>query len=111
LADDDVKVLDKVKLEMESRPVKWAVDPKESSFWSIFTEEEQNRMAKENIAMHAHDYAISLKTFNKYPKLVDFMKITQTDTANGKPFVNALEAKNYPIYGTMYHPEYNLFPG
>ena len=39
------------------------------------------------------------------------MKVTQTDTFKGVEFVNAFEANNYPIYGTMWHPEYQLFPG
>jgi hypothetical protein len=52
-----------------------------------------------------------MKTFNQFPKVKEFMRITQTDSVNGTTFVNAFEAKSYPIYGTMYHPEYNLFQG
>jgi len=63
------------------------------------------------MALHAHDWAITTKMFNHYPKLKEFMKVTQTDTFKGKEFVDAFEAKNYPIYGTMYHPEYQIFPG
>ena len=42
------------------------------------------------------------------------MKIIQTDDyedfKEGKTvrFINAMEGKNYPIFATMYHPEYQL---
>ena len=73
-------------------------------------------MSTEKIAIHWHDYVISLDTFKNCPKMVENMLITQTDTANRLPlstrktctYVNSYEAKNYPIYTTMYHPEYSI---
>lgn len=47
------------------------------------------------------------------------MKILQTDTwkrpSDGKKieFIDAMESVNYPMFATMYHPEYQVldFPG
>ena len=45
------------------------------------------------------------------------MKVTQTDfyndTGDMTEFINAMESRHYPIFATMYHPEYQLldFPG
>jgi len=66
---------------------------------------------KEDVALHAHSYSISVDTYNNIPKMKDFMTITQTDiliekTGRKVEFINAMEAKNYPIYTFMYHPEY-----
>jgi hypothetical protein len=40
------------------------------------------------------------------------MQITQTDDYKNEThtikFINSMEGKNYPIYTTMYHPEYQL---
>ena len=40
------------------------------------------------------------------------MKITQVDTLVSEKknitFVDSMESKDYPIYATMYHPEYQL---
>lgn len=42
------------------------------------------------------------------------MRVTQTDTLldekTGKvtKFVNAMESEKYPIFSTMYHPEYQV---
>ena len=96
---------------MKTRPIHWSVNPQDTAFWSIFTKEETDRMTKERMALHAHDWSITMKMFNHYPKLKEFMRVTQTDTFKGTEFVNAFEAKNYPIYGMMYHPEYQIFPG
>jgi carbamoylphosphate synthase small subunit len=71
-------------------------------------------MGKKGLALHAHTYSVSMDTFNSSSSLSSFMKITQTDTwlrpSDGKniEYVAAMEAKDYPIFTTMYHPEYQL---
>ena len=69
-------------------------------------------MNQKGLALHAHSYSVSLETFNKTLGLKNFMTITQTDTliSDGKniTFINSMEGKDYPIYLTMYHPEYQL---
>ena len=57
-------VLDKAEIDMKNRPVKWTIKPENSNFWSIFTKDETKRFSQEKIAMHAHDWAISMKTFS-----------------------------------------------
>lgn len=65
-------------------------------------------MHHNGLALHAHSYAVSIETFNKYPKFTKTMKIIQTDKyeKTGQKFIDAMEAYNYPIFATMYHPEY-----
>lgn len=63
--------------------------------------------------LHAHSYAVSFDTFNSVKKLKEFMTITQSDILDRPDgskvkFINAYEAKNYSMYATMYHPEYQM---
>ena len=67
-------------------------------------------MQDKGLTIHAHSYSVGIDTFNKTQGLKNFMKITQLDTwGSGKEnitFVDSMESKDYPIYTTMYHPEY-----
>jgi len=68
-------------------------------------------MHRENYVLHAHSYSVGVDTYNSYEKLRNFMKITQKDwykDPDGKniEFINAMEANDYPIFVSMYHPEY-----
>lgn len=69
-------------------------------------------MEVEKVALHAHTYSVSTETFESTPGLKQQMKITQTDVwvrpEDGKEieFIAAMEGVDYPIFLTMYHPEY-----
>lgn len=57
------------------------------------------------MALHAHDYVIARKTYEESSLLNNFFNVLAVDTHEGTEFVMAVEAKNYPIAGTMNHPE------
>lgn len=69
-------------------------------------------MKTENLALHAHNYGLTLEKFNETLGLNRFMDATQTDVLekDGKKttFIDSLEGKNYPIFATMWHPEYQF---
>lgn len=71
-------------------------------------------MQNEGLALHAHSFSISIDTYEKTPGLKNEMMITQTDswfdkdTGKNVPFIAAMEHTYYPIFTTMYHPEYQL---
>ena len=91
-------------------------------------------MASHKYALHAHNYVIHTDTYNENENLGNFYNILATDTHVDKTpnqtadfeydlekhdshqkmrahsgkvdtFAVAVEAWDYPIYGTMYHPE------
>jgi anthranilate/para-aminobenzoate synthase component II len=37
-----------------------------------------------------------------------FFNVLMVDTFNGTTFINSMEAKNYPIYTLMFHPEFQI---
>lgn len=69
-------------------------------------------MESQNVALHAHTYSVSTETYDNTLGLKESMKITQTDVwvrpSDGEEieFIAAMEGKDYPIFLTMYHPEY-----
>jgi hypothetical protein len=69
-------------------------------------------MSNTGLAFHAHTYAIALETHNSTPSFNKFFKVIATDTLirleGNIEFIVAMEAYHYPIYSTMFHPEYQL---
>ncbi|CDW80233.1 peptidase c26 family protein [Stylonychia lemnae] len=58
------------------------------------------------ILFNYHIWGISPATFQNDKKLNDFYTVTSTSVDNGgKVFANTIEAKNYPFFGTQFHPE------
>jgi len=51
-----------------------------------------------------------MSTYNKTPGLKSFMTVTSVDTLQPEniTFIDSMEAKHYPIYTSMYHPEYMI---
>ena len=64
-------------------------------------------METEEILLQAHDWVISIETFEDH--LSDFFTLLATDHKgeglDREEFVMAYEAKEYPIFGIMFHPE------
>ena len=112
LAEDDPNVLDEVFIYGANRPVDWTIPAKNSELWGNFPQNLTNMMHDKGLTIHAHSYSVGMETFNKTQGLKDFMKITQTDTLETNKgnitFIDSMESKDYPIYTTMYHPEYQL---
>lgn len=104
-------MLDRIIEYGVNRKVNWKVNPdSESKLWRDFEREVVEYMASHPSVLHAHTYSISVETYLNIPKLHNFMKITQTDfyERDGEEveYIVSMEAKDYPIYATMYHPEY-----
>ena len=68
-------------------------------------------MQSEKYALHLHEWSIYYETYEKSDSFKNFFKIIATDVneVNNKKFITAFEAYNYPIYGLMFHPEYQMF--
>jgi gamma-glutamyl hydrolase len=59
-----------------------------------------------SIVYHNHSYATRPVTYATLAKLWSFFAIVSVSKdLQGKFFVSSIEAKNYPIFGVMWHPE------
>lgn len=57
-----------------------------------------------------HEWCVTPETFNKVEKLKSFYNILAfAKNAEQVQFISAVESKQYPIYGTQFHPEKNNF--
>lgn len=118
-ANDDINALDKIVIYGENRPINWTESTSNSAFFKEWPDEIKDQMEEEGLALHAHTYSTSMDTYWRTPGLRNEMLVTQTDiwhdekNVSGSPsqdveFIAAMEHKRYPIYTSMYHPEYQL---
>ena len=68
-------------------------------------------MATDEMFLHIHEFSLGLEAWHGFGKLGEHLNIVQMDEVQlpgekPQPFVAGFEAKNYPIYGYIYHPEY-----
>merc|ERR1711924_25010 len=69
-----------------------------------------NILAEMNVTMNNHHYGIFTEHFESTESLSDFFNMISTNNdRQGVNFVSTIEAFNYPIYGTQWHPEKNIF--
>jgi len=60
----------------------------------------------EKSQFYNHHYGFNTSLLKQHKHIDDFFTITSVGLDdNGKEFIAGLEAKNYPIYTTQYHPE------
>eukprot|EP00243_Klebsormidium_subtile_P003003 TRINITY_DN16135_c0_g1_i1.p1 TRINITY_DN16135_c0_g1~~TRINITY_DN16135_c0_g1_i1.p1 ORF type:complete len:367 (+),score=79.77 TRINITY_DN16135_c0_g1_i1:303-1403(+) len=62
------------------------------------------------LGMENHDFGLSPAKMVSNGALSNFFRmLTTTPDQNGKVYVSSVEARNYPIYGTQWHPEKNVW--
>lgn len=115
MADDNLGVLDKIVIYGDNLPVTWhKSNTKDSRMFGSYPVDLLHKMETNGVALHAHTYSVSLETYNKTKGLKKEMKVLQTDTwkrpSDGKKieFIDAMESVSYPMFATMYHPEYQV---
>ncbi|KAG7523990.1 gamma-glutamyl hydrolase-like [Solea senegalensis] len=92
-------------------PLNLTEDAKGSRMFSGFPDELMKDLASEPLSQHAHKWSLVLSSYNSNEKLKTFYKILTTSTDGKVEFVSTLEAYDYPIYATQWHPEKSAFDG
>ena len=69
-------------------------------------------MENEPLAFHYHKFGVNIESYYKSQEFQNEFKILQTDTYCDQAqsnknitFIVAMEARNYPFWATLYHPE------
>lgn len=81
-----------------------------SKIFSTAPRDVLNILAKENVTMNNHHYGIYPTHFQQVSQLKSLFSILSTNKdRQGVEFVSTIEAIKYPIFGSQWHPEKNIF--
>lgn len=62
------------------------------------------------MAYFSHYHGILPETYRKYSNLSDFYNVLgYSQDRKNNTYVAFVEAKNYPIFGSQFHPEKNVY--
>lgn len=84
-------------------------EAKGSRMFKDFPAELMEDLASEPLTENSHKWSVSMSTYNETEELRNFYKVLSTNTDGKVEFVSTVEAFDYPIYGTQWHPEKNAF--
>ncbi|KAJ6240344.1 protease family c26 gamma-glutamyl hydrolase [Anaeramoeba flamelloides] len=108
-ATGDYKILDSFSAENISYPLKFTNELKDSRLFSQASSEVIYNLQNYKVTINQHSYGISSSESNKhesFQKYKEFFRIISTNVdKKGKPFISTVEAYNYPIYSSQWHPE------
>jgi len=81
-----------------------------SKFFKAMPENLKKIVTTEKVTYNNHECGISPEHFANNAKLTAFYNVLSTNKdKKGAAFVSTMEAKNYPIFGTQWHPEKIMF--
>lgn len=93
-----------------SIPLEFTSSARSSKFFSKAPSDIYNILGKENVTMNNHHYGIWTDHFQSDDTLSSFFDMLSTNVdRNGDSFVSTIESFDYPIFGTQWHPEKNIF--
>ncbi|XP_036452336.1 gamma-glutamyl hydrolase [Colossoma macropomum] len=90
-------------------PLNFTKESKDSRMFKDFPDDLMTSLTKEPLTENSHRWSITTESFNGSKKLKKFYRILSTNTDGQKEFVSTMEAYDFPIYGTQWHPEKNAF--
>eukprot|EP00271_Cylindrocystis_brebissonii_P007129 TRINITY_DN20296_c0_g1_i1.p1 TRINITY_DN20296_c0_g1~~TRINITY_DN20296_c0_g1_i1.p1 ORF type:complete len:363 (+),score=37.14 TRINITY_DN20296_c0_g1_i1:143-1231(+) len=113
LASEDMNILESDAFDSHDQPSSlkfvgnWA---KDRYMFGWMTQDLLRKVQETNITMENHGDGTTVERFRSNQKLCDFFTIlTTSEDRQGKVYVSTIEAVDYPIYGTQWHPEKNCF--
>jgi len=93
-----------------SIPLDFTSDAQSSRLFANAPQKIYDILSKENVTMNNHHYGIWTDHFQSTSSLSTFFKLLSTNKdRQGAEFVSTVEAFNYPIYGSQWHPEKNPY--
>lgn len=102
--DDDVVA---VNLPL---PLQYTPDAAGSRLFSSMPADVVEALADQAIAFNSHEHGLLVSEFESNSALNEFFDLLSVnETPDGVEFVSTIEAKDYPFYGTQWHPEKNNF--
>jgi gamma-glutamyl hydrolase len=67
-------------------------------------------LSTQNVTVNFHSWCLTPEKFEKSEALRNFWDVLSTNKDwDGLEFISLIEAKNYPMWGSQYHPEKNAY--
>lgn len=100
------KILVKYDAEDLALPLNFTTDFRNSRLFGNLPSDIYWYLSKLNTTENFHKHGLSPLTFDVTYELKSMYKVLSTNRdRQGKEFISTIEAINYPIYGTQWHPE------
>ncbi|XP_019730977.1 gamma-glutamyl hydrolase isoform X2 [Hippocampus comes] len=109
LLTNGVSLLTRTNTTAVSLPLKFTKEAKGSRMFQGFPPELMDALALEPLTENSHRWSLAMEAFNSSNTLTSFYKVLSTNTDGKTEFLSTVEAFDYPIYGTQWHPEKNAF--
>jgi len=110
LADNNFNILSQYDSENYTIPIQFTVEPQTTKLFGTAPAEIVGILSSLPVTMNNHHFGLAPETFNSSDALTKFFKVISVDPDRaGLEFISTIEAYNYPIYGTQWHPEKPLF--
>ncbi|CAN9506030.1 unnamed protein product [Ophioblennius macclurei] len=90
-------------------PLNFTSEANSSCLFRGFPADVMEALSSEAVSEHSHRFSVSTSTHNSNNKLREFYKVLTTNNDGKIEFVTTIEAYDYPIYATQWHPEKNPF--
>lgn len=90
-------------------PLNFTDDVRDSRLFKDFPEDLMKSLETEALTENSHQWSLSTENFTKSETLKKFYRILSTNTDGQNEFVSTMEAYDFPIYATQWHPEKNAF--
>ncbi len=105
--DGDVISLDVVATNL-ALPLELTDDAAQSRLFESFPDELLSAIQTESLTFNSHDNGLLVSEYESNESLNRFFDILSFNQAPaGEVFVSTMEARDYPFYGTQWHPEKN----
>ncbi len=108
--EDGSVISDDVEAVNLPLPLQYTPDAADSRLFSAMPSAVVQALAEQAIAFNSHEHGLLLSEYEDNPALNEFFDLLSVnETPDGVEFVSTIEARDYPFYGTQWHPEKNNF--
>lgn len=90
-------------------PLNFTQEVKGSRMFKAFPPDLLSALSSEPLTENSHHWSLATLTYSTDDDLRRFYKVLSTNTDGNIEFVSTVEAYDYPVYGTQWHPEKNAF--
>lgn len=106
----NASILSDMDAEDAAAPLLYTQEAEDSHFFSSLPPSVVRDLQNSPIAMENHMHGVLPQAYEENPRLKAFFKVLSLSLdKNGLPYISTLEARNYPITATQWHPEKSQF--